>query len=368
MKKIKLQKNIFIIIALIPFCLKSNIYRSASSICLQKSSSTDIKNILSKFNIDFSEKKIKKEEEKLCIITDINSTNQENFPKFYIVYQNKKLNDADITQSFLNKLNNAIAVWDTNKENIKKYKDHTNNYYYLPQDYKYTDPVVLPCLLPTEALPIYSDILKRSNKLNNDISSHLPTIFVHSYLSNPKIIFELGVASGQSTYPFLSASRLRKSKLIGVEINKSCKKTYDQYDYQDILFLGMDDLLFASKYSTYTANQNPDIIFIDTSHEYNHTVKELKAFEPILNNNGMFIFHDTNMSPLKNFGWKCINGTICYKGWNNEKGVCRALKEHFEIEFNESEYLNSIFTKSNKTWQIIHYPFCNGLTILKKLD
>ena len=41
-----------------------------------------------------------------------------------------------------------------------------------------------------------------------------------------------------------------------------------------------------------------DVLFIDTSHEYEHTLAELRAYMPRLAAGGTALFHDTNL-----FGW-----------------------------------------------------------------
>ncbi len=43
-----------------------------------------------------------------------------------------------------------------------------------------------------------------------------------------------------------------------------------------------------------------DVLFIDTSHEYEHTLKELHAYMPGLAPGGMALFHDTRL-----VGYRC---------------------------------------------------------------
>ena len=41
-----------------------------------------------------------------------------------------------------------------------------------------------------------------------------------------------------------------------------------------------------------------DVLFLDTSHEYEHTLAELRAYMPRVANGGIALFHDTNLQ-----GW-----------------------------------------------------------------
>ena len=156
---------------------------------------------------------------------------------------------------------------------------------------------------------------------------------------------------------------------MGVDIDKRFAKTYAQYNDARLEFFKMSDVSFPQYYRSRSEfnNKKADIIFIDTSHIYDHTVAEIKAFLPMLNDKGMFLFHDTNMSPLTEYKWKCINGDLCGRGWNNKKGVIRGIRDCFGISIDETKYINRKFTKDGITWKLIHYPFCNGLTLLKKL-
>jgi len=322
-----------------------------------------------KFGIRYKDVESVQSDDNLYIVADMNLISE--LPQYYIVYQTYKLDDAHLTDEYLEKLSNAVAIWDCSWQNIEKYKDKILHYYYFTEEYEYADPVILSCFLPVgKVLEVYKEVLIKSNQINHDISSHLPTLFVHTYLHNPELIFELGVASGQSAYAFYKASVLCNTQMVGLDINRRFGVSYTEYNDERLTFFAMNDLEFPKYYKSLKKfnNKKPDLIFIDTSHEYNHTLAEIPLFLPMLNNKGIFVFHDTNMSPLAEYKWLCINGVLCGKGWDNKKGVTRAVKESFSISFDESKYANFEFTKYGVTWKLIHYPFCNGLTLLKKLS
>jgi hypothetical protein len=76
-------------------------------------------------------------------------------------------------------------------------------------------------------------------------------------------------------------------------------------------------------------------------------------------------------SVVNDYRWTRINNNYAKFGGipnHNNKGVRKAIKEYFSFEFDENKYLNSTFNKDNISWQIIHYPYCNGLTVIKKLN
>ncbi|MBI2775501.1 class I SAM-dependent methyltransferase [Candidatus Dependentiae bacterium] len=301
----------------------------------------------------------------LYIICDISKT--DHLPQNYIAYQSLDLSKGNIASAYLEKLSNAIAVWDYNLNNIARYQSRVAHYYYFPTECEYIDPIFLVCALPKTALSRYRDLLAYSNRKNTDISSHLPALFCYGILQCPKIIVEAGVRGGESTIPFKEVAAKCNSQLIGIDIEVDVNSAYA--GLQKGTFLRMNDLAFASYYEkSQFRNEKIDMVFIDTSHQYEHTLAEIQMFAPMLSKNGMIIFHDSNVTPLdKGTAYIRLNYT---KGQalGNTRGVTRALKEYFAIEFDEHSYLNFKFPKGEITWRMIHYPFCNGLTIVQKVD
>jgi hypothetical protein len=79
----------------------------------------------------------------------------------------------------------------------------------------------------------------------------------------------------------------------------------------------VDDIAFAQEFKCFCEvniiKPQIDILFIDTSHLYVHTVQEIQSWFPFLTLHSKVIFHDTKMKEL--FHRK--NGSTGY-GWNNE--------------------------------------------------
>lgn len=326
-----------------------------------------IRTVFSRFDIESKKiKKLNSESDKLHIIFDISKFSLVNLPQHYIICQTQKLDENSFTQEMLNCFSQAVCIWDSNFENLALYKKHEiYHYYYFPENYEYEDPIILSCLVPADALSIYKDILIYSNKLDSDISSHLPILFVRSLLNSPWVFLEVGVSSGQSTYSFSRVLNYCKShSLVGIDIFGQWAASYA--DIEKARFICMDDMQFSKLKEFKNKKFTP--IFIDTSHEYQHTLDEIKLFLPYLDKNGLMIFHDSNVTPFANGTvYTRINGTSG-EAHGNTRGVTEALKEYFELSFDEMKYYNSTFIKDGIKWNIIHYPFCNGMTYLEKIE
>jgi hypothetical protein len=98
---------------------------------------------------------------------------------------------------------------------------------------------------------------------------------------------------------------------------------------------------------------------VDTSHLYEHTKKEIEAYFPLLNEHGIICFHDTNIykGPLFN-----LRGNIVGHGWDNERGVIRAIEEYFNTTIDENKEQLYILDKVI----IEHKPWSGGFTVVYK--
>ncbi len=298
------------------------------------------------------------------IVGDIKKCVLQTLPKYYIVYQTENL--SLISDNDLRILHNAAGVWDAHWSNINYYKNQIAHWYYLPNDkYEFIDPVLLSCFLPLNALQSYKELLALSNNRDTDFSSHIPPLFCHCILNNPDVIVESGIRWGDgSTIAFAKAMQLLKNThLIGLDI-EDCSRHY--IHIQNSHFLLMNDVQFPSYFKTmHLPKKLIDMVFIDTSHQYEHTLQEIKAFNTVLAQQGLFIFHDSNVAipdPVR------INGTVCPSGMGNPKGVTDGLKKHFGVRFDEGKYINTYVTAADGCrWHLVNYPYCYGLAYVKKV-
>jgi cephalosporin hydroxylase len=214
--------------------------------------------------------------------------------------------------------------------------------------------------ISTKALKkIVGHIRKHAEIKKTDISDHLETLFVECLNIESKLIVELGVGDGESTYVLERVANLWGAKPVSVDI----EDRHEVSNFKDRIFIQKDDIAFAAEFTEWCRQKNIepliDILFIDTSHLYDHTVTEIKAWFPYLAARSKVIFHDTNISEV--FIRK--DGSTG-KGWDNQRGVIRAIEEYFGIKFDETKD----FTMMQTNWLIRHFTICNGFMIMSKYD
>lgn len=202
-----------------------------------------------------------------------------------------------------------------------------------------------------------ADIRERARKKKTDISDHLETLFVESLGIESRLIVELGVGDGESTFVLERVANLWGAKLVSVDI-EDCKKVST---FKDRIFIKQDDISFAAGFPDWCRPKGIapviDILFIDTSHIYDHTVAEIRAWFPYLAPRCKVFFHDTNMGEV--FVHK--DGSTG-KGWDNQRGVIRAIEDHLETAFDEKKD----FALARRGWFIRHFTICNGFMILDR--
>jgi predicted O-methyltransferase YrrM len=204
-----------------------------------------------------------------------------------------------------------------------------------------------------------SEAVKRANTENSDLSSHLDTLYRQTCEMSPKLIVELGVYEGQSTKIFDLVNREYNSSLISCDVQPPASFNYT--NIHNGTFIMMDDIQFSNIFASHDPRRI-DVLFIDTSHLYDHTVQEIKSWFPLLSDKALVMMHDTH---LDGNGYYRKNGN---KGvnWNNERGVIRAIEEYFGFQCNEKEDFQMTVQKDGNTWKIKHEHVCNGLTSLWK--
>jgi cephalosporin hydroxylase len=191
-----------------------------------------------------------------------------------------------------------------------------------------------------------------------DIDEHLELIFTETLLFRPNLIVELGVRSGASTFVFERAAALCSATLVSADLDDcSTVSRYPKWHF----FRG-DDVQFAASFRDFCRIKNivpsVDLLFIDTSHYYDHTVQEIQAWIPLLSARAKVMFHDTNMKRIGRRKDGCVQ-----LSWDNHRGVIRAIEEHLDTRIDETkegvECVNG--------WLVRHIPYCNGFTILDRV-
>lgn len=192
----------------------------------------------------------------------------------------------------------------------------------------------------------------------SDINEHLPTLFMEAYSLTPKVIVELGTRGADSTFALEKVAHLCDSRLISVDL-EPCRS---EEVFSNWYFIQEDDLLFAKRFKEWAQekmmNTEIDFLFLDTSHEYEHTKQEIEAWFPLVSPDGKIAFHDTNMGRL----YKRQDGSRGI-GWDNDRGVIRAIEEFLGTPLDETRNFQTII----KGWQVTHWSTCSGLTLMERV-
>ncbi len=208
------------------------------------------------------------------------------------------------------------------------------------------------------ALPPLEEVRRYARDLPEALSDHLETLFLESFLVRPRLIVELGMRRGAGTFALEKVARLTGAHLVSVDIAPAeCAFAYDRWH-----FVQEDDVTFARRFDAWCRDHglDPDIdvLFIDTSHRYEHTLAEIDGWFPFLSERCKVFFHDTNMGALHVRKDGRLTG-----GWDNARGVIRALETRFGTTFNEK----LPFMDLRDGWLIRHHPYASGLTVLERL-
>jgi cephalosporin hydroxylase len=171
------------------------------------------------------------------------------------------------------------------------------------------------------------------------------------------MIVELGVRGGESTFVFERLARRCGADLVSVDV-VDCSTLSD---YARWHFVQEDDVAFAGRFRGWCHERGLepriDVLFVDTSHEYDHTLAEIDGWFPHLSPRAVVMFHDTNMGTV----FRRRDWTLGH-GWDNERGVARALEAHLGIPIAEGRP----FEGDVGAWHVTHNPVCNGLTVLRR--
>ncbi|MFC7138728.1 class I SAM-dependent methyltransferase [Halosimplex aquaticum] len=210
---------------------------------------------------------------------------------------------------------------------------------------------------PPTDLPEFRAVQRRARRYT-DTSDHLERLFVEALQADPETVVELGVRGGESTFVFERVARLADADLVSVDVDPT---TYDG-DYDRWRFVQSDDVAFAERFADWSAEHGVDpaidVLFVDTSHEYEHTVAEIEAWFPHLAEDAVVLFHDTNMRRV----YRRADGTVGLSR-RADRGVIRALETYFSCAFDETES----FVTVRDGFVFEQRPYCSGLAVLRKL-
>jgi len=140
----------------------------------------------------------------------------------------------------------------------------------------------------------------------SDIQEYLPFLHETARSYDKVRVLELGTRSGNSTMAFLAAAGIVDGHVTSVDLEQVTNPGNSMVLWKDCpywTFIQGDDMNEAVQA---LLPPEVDVLFIDTSHEYGHTLQELHAYMPRVAPGGVALFHDT-----RNFGtWSEPGDTI----------------------------------------------------------
>lgn len=190
----------------------------------------------------------------------------------------------------------------------------------------------------------------------SDISDHLEGMYNAALQARPRLIVELGVRGGESTKVLDRVCHDVGGEMLSVDLEPCA---YEGVRYGR--FFQMDDLEFARRFRELSHIASIDVLFIDTSHMYEHTREEIAAFFPLLSDTALVMFHDTNLRHTYVRRDGSTDGA-----WDNDRGVVRAIEELLGAHIDETQPCSGQIDRHGVSWHILHDPFCNGFTCLWK--
>jgi len=159
---------------------------------------------------------------------------------------------------------------------------------FCPKEYRY---VVVKKILDTEKLKqngIPKTIVEKQMIIQTPINEHLVTLQLLATELNCKTIVELGTQLGESTIALLVAAKKIGGSVSSIDIDpclQACSRVRSLGLENYWTFIQSDDLKVKWE-------KPIDLLFIDTSHTYDHTLNEMRKFEPHVRNGGVIIMHD----------------------------------------------------------------------------
>ena len=192
-----------------------------------------------------------------------------------------------------------------------------------------------------EVATLRAEVVARSKAGWDDIRLHMERLFDTVLELKPRLMVELGIRGGVSSFALERGARLVGAKMICVDRN-DCSGVLGYAE-----FVQSDDVDFAATFERFCHDRGiapiVDFLMIDTLHTFRHTKREVEAWLPHMAPRCIMAFHDTNAKPLYD-------------------GVAAYLRHWLRIPFPEQED----FVVESNGWTIEHHMECYGLTLIRR--
>lgn len=150
----------------------------------------------------------------------------------------------------------------------------------------------------------------------HDITEQMPLLYNAACLQDARVI-ELGVRTGNSTAAFLAAAAAWDGEVWSVDVAEpQVPESWRSLACWHLLVA--DD---RTKEAISFCPDDADVLFIDTSHSYEHTLAELRLYVPKVRPGGTVLLHDTKTEGTRFYplGWPGVSRAL--NDWSAETGV-----------------------------------------------
>jgi cephalosporin hydroxylase len=137
-----------------------------------------------------------------------------------------------------------------------------------------------------------ADRYENACAIPSDIHEHLHVFVEMCKKLDAKTVIELGTRGGVSTIAWLYGLAQTDGRLYSIDIDPAPELPYDHWT-----FIQSDDL----DQNIYKRLPVADVVFIDTSHMYAHTLAELNLYKWKVRPGGKIVLHDTELARPE--GW-----------------------------------------------------------------
>jgi cephalosporin hydroxylase len=149
---------------------------------------------------------------------------------------------------------------------------------------------------------LHSGYLDRCSRWS-DIQEYLPFLYEQARSREGVRVLELGSRRGNSTLAFLAAAEESGGHVWSCDIDPVDRDPAGMLPWRQVpqwTFTCGDDMDPAVQARL---PAGADVFFLDTSHEYEHTLAELRAYMPRVVPGGVALFHDTNIIGWPGYAW-----------------------------------------------------------------
>lgn len=170
----------------------------------------------------------------------------------------------------------------------------------------------------------------------------------------PKMIVELGVSR---------EALMNKVLSVIAEDNNAQMLSIDLYDFSEVCKYNRWRFMRGDARVMWEWYQNErfaaiDLLVIDLDEKYDTTRRVIQGWGQLLAPTAQIMFRCSNLAKILMY----VDGSSTNLGWDNERGVIRAIEDEFKVKFDETKQYSGI----QNGWHVDHIPWGAGLTVMRR--